>query len=284
MRFLISDYSSEYSTEPLYLNTIFNSIGCSSTIWPQGTSAFDAFDITNPNVFITHFTKVNRDIISYLKDRKDIEIVVNITNMKQEHLTNMESIFYSNGIKPSFYFVNAYDHNLKSNKTNINVILHGADILFGKINKFFDIEYGIFVEKQGDIYPAKNTFHYISTNQKMSDAIDIAMPAHKLIMLYPSYRKIVFRHFDNIFHQSFFDAAYYSECVFYDISDRSVLDSHLQKLFGESGLCSNEDSGNISSRIKQKHTCLHRAKSMLSQLPCKEFTDRLQSIMGEQLV
>lgn len=283
MKFLISDYSSDHSTEPLYLNTIFNAIGCTSTISPYNLSAFDAFDLTNPDVFITHYSKITRDVVYYLKDRPEIDLIVNITGLSQDNLNEIESVLYNNRIKPLFFFINTYDHPLKSNKTNINVILHGADILFGEIKKIFSIEYGIFVNKESNMNPVGTTYHYLSTHKELEKTADIVMPTHKLTHFYPSYKHIVFRYFDNILPQAFFDSAYYGKCVFYDIQDRSILDTHLQKLFGESGLCTNEQNGNVSDKIKLKHTCLHRAKSFLSQLPCKEYTDKLQSIIEEQL-
>lgn len=282
MKFLISDYSSEHTTEPLYLNTIFNSIGCPSTLCPQNMSTFDAFDIIQPNVFITHFSKISRDVVAYLKDRKDIDIVVNVTNLRQDSLKELESVLYDNNIKPLFFFVNNYDHQLKA-KTNINVILHGADVLFGSINKMFNIDCGIFVDKPEDVNPVGETYHYLSNSQKMENIADIVMPAHKLTQFYPSYNKIIFKYFNNMLPQIFFDSAYYGRTVYYDVQDRSILDAHLQKLFGESGLCVDEDTGCVSQRIRHKHTCLHRAKSLLSQLPCKEYTDKLQAIIEEQL-
>lgn len=283
MKFLISDYSSEHSTEPLYLNTIFNSIGCASTVCPQNLSAFDAFDLTNPDIFLTHFSKINRDVVYYLKNKKTIDLVVNITDIKQEHLNEMESVLYSNGIKPLFFFVNNYDHELRSNKTNINVILRGADVLFGKIDRMFNIESGIFVNSKESMTPTGQTYHYLSAYKQLENIADIVMPTHKLTHFYPSYKQIVFKYFDGALPQIFFDAAYYGNSVYYDIKDRSILDIHLQKLFGEPGMCLDENSGKVTNKIKQKHTCLHRAKSLLSQLPCKDFTDKLQNIIEEQL-
>jgi hypothetical protein len=43
---------------------------------------FDTFDITQPNLFITHFSKISKDVVAYLKERKDIDIIVNVTNLK----------------------------------------------------------------------------------------------------------------------------------------------------------------------------------------------------------
>ena len=283
MKILISDYSSEHTTEPLYLNTIFNSIGCTSVLCPPNMSMFDTFDITQPNLFITHFSKISKDVVAYLKECKDIDIIVNVTNLKQDSLNQLESTLYENGIKPLFFFVNNYDHQLKASKTNINVVLHGADVLFGNINKMFDIDCGIFVDKSENLRPIGETYHYLSNYQKMEDIADIVMPNHKLTQFYPSYNRIIFKYFNNTLPQAFFDAAYYGRTVYYDIDDRSILDVHLQKLFGESGLCVDQDTGCVSQRIKQKHTCLHRAKSLLSQLPCKVYTDKLQAIIEEQL-
>jgi hypothetical protein len=38
-------------------------------------------------------------------------------------------------------------------------------------------------------------------------------------------------------------------------------------------------SGKIKEAIMKKHTCLHRAKSLLSQLSCKTLVDNLQDII-----
>lgn len=282
MKFLVSDYSSSESTEPLYLNTIFNSIGCNSTVWSQNISAFDVFDLTKPDVFITHFSKISKDVVMYLKDNKNIDTVINITGLNQENLKRMEETLHEFSIKPNFFFVNQYDHNLKSNKTNIHVILHCADILFGQQNRSYSIQNGIMVDHKDHIKPVGETYHYLSNNQKLEQDADIVMPAHKLIPFYHNYGSIIFRYFNNSMPQTFFDAGYYNGSVYFDINDRSALNPYLQKLFGEDNLCTKENQ-QIHKRIKQKHTCLHRAKSILSQLPCKEYTDKLQAIIEEQL-
>ncbi len=282
MKFLISDYSSSETTEPLYLNTIFNSLGCNSTIWTQNTSAFDALDIAKPDVLITHFTKISKDMLVYLRESKEIDIIINITGLNQENLKRVESALNEFEIKPLFFFVNRYDHNLKSHKTNINVILHGADVLFGKHGKAYSIENAIIVNNKDQITPIGETYHYLSSSQNMENEADIVMPAHKLITLYHNYDNVIFKYFTNYLPQEFFDAGYYNGSVYFDINDRSYLDQCLVKLFGEENVCTKENS-KIYHKIKQKHTCLHRAKSMLSQLPCKEYTDRLQSIIEEQL-
>lgn len=285
MKVLITDYTSDHSTEPLYFNTIFNYIDCQSTLWPLNVSTFDIFDIVKPDMHITHHTRLSRDLAIYLNQNKNIDLVINVTGMTQENLISLEDAFKEYDIKPALYFVNYYDHKLKSNKTNITTVLHGADIFLGKEDQQYLIDYGVLVDSKQDIKPIGETYHYITSNNNIENDADIFLPVGRLSHVYNNYKNIVFRYFNREIPQSFFDASLNSNNVYFDVDDRSILDDNLKKLLGDGEFCNlkNKDSGNVTEKIKQKHTCLHRLKSLLSQLPCKKYTDNLQQLIESSI-
>jgi len=280
MKVLISNYNNNGTTESSYLNTVLNMIDCKSSIWPNNLSTYDAFDIMKPDLHITHHTLLSQDLAFYLKENKNIDLIVNITGITQDNLTHLESIFTDFGINVSFFFVNRYDHGLVSRKNNILTILPGADLFLGSEPQRYEIDYGIFVNDKSQINPIGDTYHYITNDQKIEKDADIFLPVEKLNHLYHNYNSIVIKYFDNVFPQLFFDAAL-KVPVYFDSPNKNELNSNLKKLLGDDSYCNldNKDSGNISDKIKSKHTCLHRTKSLLSQLSCKDYTDKLQSII-----
>lgn len=283
MKVLISDYSSEHTTEPLYFNAALNSIGCKSTLWPKNMSAFDIFDITKPDLHITHFNNITKELVIYLEQSNTkIDLIVNITGITQDQLKDMEIALSQYRIIPTMFFVNYYDHGLQSRKTNIQSILHGSDVFLGTEPQQYDIENAIMVNNKNHIQPIGETYHYITNmTDDLSKEVDIALPVGRLPHLYKNYRNIIFKYFDKEIPQLFFDSGYHNASVCFDVNDRSFINTQMKKLFGDENSCNISDinSRNITNKIKQKHTCLHRTKSLLSQLPCKEYTDKIQNLI-----
>lgn len=287
MKILVSNYSNQYHTEPLYLNASFNIAGCQSTLWPNKVSTFDIFDIVHPDVHITHHTKLTLDLAMYLKESKNIDLMINITGLNQSEVLELEQKFIDYNIKPKLFFINYNDHNIKTKHTNIMTLLHGCDIFLNETKsiKAYSIQYGIFVNSQKQLSPIGKTYHYLANDNNLTSIADICLPEYELSRLFGNYDNIVFKYFDKIIPQAFYDAAYYSKGVYFDIENRSALDLNLQKLFGDGVYCnlSEQSSGNIKKKVESKHTCLHRAKSILSQLSSKSEIDKLQVFIEEIL-
>lgn len=285
MKILISDYSSDFTTEPMYLNTCFNNAGCKSTLLPNKTSLYDGFDICKPDVYITHHKMLSKDLLLYLKENSDrkLDLIVNISDMSQENLSKLDSVLNENKIKPALYFVNYYDHGLKS-RNNIISLLPGADLFLKSENKQYDIEYAIMIQSKEDCKPIGDTYHFVTYNQNIDKIADIFLPIYRLAHLYSNYRHIVFKYFDGYFSQAFFDASIRVDSIFFDLTNSEqteLLTSQLNKLLGDKNFCSltSLNSGKIKNIVLNKHTCLNRAKSILSQLPAKEYVDNLQKII-----
>lgn len=285
MRVLISDYSSDLTTESLYMNTCLNEAGCKSTVLSSKTSIYDGFDMCKPDLYITYHENLSKDLIEYFKDTtaKKTDIVINISGLTQEHLSRLDSVFSDNNIKPALYFTNYYDHGLTS-RNNIVSILPGADLFLTSEKQAYDIDYGIFVNSKEDLVSVGDTYHFITLNRGIDKISDIYLPIHRLTHLYRNYKSIVFKYFEALFSQVFFDAAIKTDSVFFDAQKsehKGLIAKYLPKLLGGDNYCSlsSPDSGNIKNIILSKHTCFHRTKSLLSQLPAKEYVDNLQKLI-----
>lgn len=285
MKVLISDYSSEYSTEPLYFNAALNSVNCTSTLWNHNTSTFDAFDINNPDIYITHHSRLTKDLVLYLQENKNkVDIIINVTGLEQKQLIDLEKAFEEYGSIPALFFTNYYNNNLQSKKTRLITIPHGADLFLSTDNKQYDIDYCIIIDNEDQLKPIGQTYHYITTNPKLHNIADICLPINQLNHLYKNYKSVVFRYFNDIIPQSFFDAGCKNDSVFFDIEDRTYLDQQLKSIFGNENVCDITDTntGNIKEQILNKHTCLHRTKSLISQFS-KQYTENLQSLIDKNI-
>lgn len=283
MKFLISNYSSPENTEALYFNTTLNNIGCKSTLWNHEVSAFDVFDITKPDIYITHVNTLHNDTIVYLSQNKNIDIILNITGIQNIELNRLDEIFKEQNIVPKFYFNNNPNHNLQS-KNNIVLIQHSADLYIVPSNDLlYSIDCGIIVDKENQMIPYGETYHFISNNKNLDKKADIVLPIVNLSSIYNNYNKLIFKYFDGYFKQIFFDASYYGKSIYFDMGD-TTYKHNLSKLLGEDGLCdlNNDDSGNIKELIKKKHTCLHRVKTLISQLSAHDQINNLSKLIEEK--
>ena len=92
MKMLIQNYSSGLSTEAMYFNQCLREGGLESHMWADGQiSAFDIFDAVKPDIFISHYKFITTDIIKYLKQAKNIPMVLNVTGTNEQEIQQIES-------------------------------------------------------------------------------------------------------------------------------------------------------------------------------------------------
>jgi hypothetical protein len=243
MKFLISNYSTYWNTEPLYFNVGLNSInGVKSSLMNSQQSVYDNFDITNPNVFITHLSEISKDMISYLQD-KDI-------------IDNSSAVLASEKLNPIFFGND--DINVENAK--YIKILSAADTFLSTGKKEYSIQKLIFVNKLDEIVNLEGTYHYATNNQEISDKVDIFLPIISLNTLFSNYDEIIFKGEDYIGSQ-----------VIFDTKDTAGLDK-IDSIF---------KGQKLLSSVKNKHTGLHRLKSLLSQLSYSELSNNLESVINK---
>jgi hypothetical protein len=279
MKFLIDNYSSTYHTEPMYLNETLNLIeGCSSVIrYDDKMSIYDNFDLVGPDFFITHGNKMSMDILSYLKEHENIYLIVNISGLTQEQVKTLENILKLHEINQVVFFINYPNHGIIAKNINIFVLAHGADIfLTPTSNTVYNIKEGVFVNSKSQITKREGTYHYLSNTNSISKDVDIFLPTVYMSNLYRNYDKIVFKSFGKIIPQSYFDAIFNGNMVEYEPdSSNDPTISVLANIFEG---C--DTFAKMKQQVRNKHTCLHRTKSLLSQLPCNELVIKLGNIIG----
>jgi hypothetical protein len=267
MKFLIDNYSTINNTEPLYLSNTINAIdGYSSSIYHQGNnmSVYDKFDSVNPDIYITHALLINHDTICYLKDKTSIQVVVNISGLNQEKLSQVETMLLHYDINSVLFFINYSNHNLTSSKFNIFVLHHGADVYLGRSKSIsYSIDKCIMISSKSQITEREGTYHYVSTNNDLVNAVDIVMPTMYLSNIYPCYNSIIFKPFGKVIPQYFYDAVFYGNEVSYENDNEN--DPMIEII---SNMFKDTNPKALKEIIKNKHTCLNRTKSLLSQLPC----------------
>jgi hypothetical protein len=262
----------------MYLNAVLNLIeGCSSNMRSDGMSSYDNFDLVNPDFFITHGSKLTNDTMSYLREHTNIHLVLNISGISQEQINSLENLLKSYGVNRVTFFINYPNHGIITKNINVFVLAHSADIFLAKNNEVkYQIQQGVVVSNKSQITKREGTYHYLSNTSSLSKDVDIFLPAVYMSNFYKNYDKIVFKSFGKVIPQTYFDAIFSGNMVEYEPDSSN--DPAIAVLANIFEGCDTFEK--VKQQVRNKHTCLHRTKSLLSQLPCNELVVKLGNIIG----
>ena len=307
MQALIQNYATPNSTEPLYVSECLNAIDdCKSTVWNSNQiSAFDIFDIVQPDVFITHYRMLSNDLIKYLSGSK-IECVFNITDAQQDHIDQLDEVFRSHKIKCPFIFTNQprLFNTLLQRKTKLISVMHGADIFLpaqGITLPEYQLEMGLITnykcdtERLNKLLGHYSCYHTLSTDQELSNHVDISTSAMPLYAIYNRYKKMIITHESNYIPQYFFDSLLYGNETYYltrhsgqQEKTNGVIKEMLQTKC--SLACDHDeiekgkiDFAKLRNQLLTKHTCANRVKRILSRLSCNVLADKLDNLAKEMV-
>ena len=266
MKFLISDYSTPWYTEPHYFNAGLNLVGQKSNLLNHNVSIYDNFDRFTPDIYITHISHLSKDVINYVIENKKIKLLINTNFTNPDLIKKNDDYLSSSKIDYSFFGNDNPNNIMKYIK-----ILFGADIFFNKQNKQYSINKLIFIESKDQIEKLDGTYHYTSTNQDMVEEIDIIFPSTTLSLLFNSYDESIFKGSSYIGSQIAFDAIYSGTKVIFDTKETKDLDK-IDDIFKKQKLLTS---------VKNKHTCLHRLKSLMSQISCDDLAQKIENKIGE---
>ena len=283
MRILISNYSSNSQTECYYLSSAINLIkGCSSIIWDNKEhSAYDIFDTFQPDYFLTHISTIYTDALRYMSENKNIKLIVNSTGATKEVIKKVEQMLIDENVQISFFYTNNDEEVTNLKKHNMISVPFGADVfLNNKSDTRYSIDTAFFVNDEVNIPHTKpETYHSISVDKSLQGKADIVLPIFEISSIYTNYNNIVFRYFGNFIPQLFFDTVFYGKKVQYQLDNldqQMAVESKIKKILK---LESCEDFESMKNAVRNKHTCLHRAKTILSQLPSHEFISQIDSLI-----
>jgi hypothetical protein len=220
------------------------------------------------------------DLLHYSKQNKRPNLIVNITGINKEDLNRLENYLIENNINVLFFFTNCYEKIL-AKKTKIVNIPFGADVFLNtnssidyKINDCYIVNSLNEIEKHD-----AETYHYLSFQQSLEKDVDAVISIMQMGELYKNYNNIVFKYFNKIIPQAFFDSVYYGSNTLYKLKDSDSQQSAEQSIKKMLKL----DELNIEKMqdvIRSKHTCLNRLKTLVSQLPCQDSINNIDILIN----
>ena len=290
MKTLVHNYSSPFSTEPMYFTKCLEMCGLPTHLWSDNrVSAFDIFDAISPDVFISHYAFLTNDIVKYLNQNKKIKTVLNVTGANKQELSSLEQVFGDNKIDAPFVFTNMHDsmYKARTNKIKMVNILPSVDIFLPVLDlPNFEIDLAVIAT---DINPlvtnavkSKNTYHLLALGGD-SEGFDLTTNIQLLRGMYNRYKEVILTSdISIVFSQVLFEAAINANKLSLKVNkaQQDILDKVLASLFHDDG---NKDVGNlIKSQIQRKHTCINRASRLCRLLKNEEAVKMLDKL-GDQI-
>ena len=195
MKVLLQNYSSPLSTEPMYFYRCLNHAGIATSLWSDPrTSAFDAFDMFKPDIFIGHWKFLTSDVVKYLSQNKSIQTTLNVSFATQEDIEKIDQVLDSSNVSVDFLFTNQHEalYKLKSKYKLVNIV-PAADVFIPTDSSLKDWKnecailsttpHKMFLEacKNQEVY------HKLCFGTQ-SDAFDISVDIQSLPSLVPNYK------------------------------------------------------------------------------------------------
>lgn len=262
MKFLVSNYATPWNTEPFYISAALSSVGVESKVFDPRSSIYDELDKFDPSVIVTHIGHISKSMLHYFLHVKKIQMLINVGEATIENIDALASSLKQNNIEAVFF--GEKDLSIKSG-TYIKV-QQCADIFLQNGSRKYNIDKLIFVQNAEDIVDLDGSYHYTTNIDELSSVVDFILPIHVLNTLFCNYDEIIFKGGSYVGSELAFNAIYSGAKVIFDTNDAHNLEK-INTIF---------KSGKLLSSVKNRHTCLHRVKSLLSQLNCKDITDKLE--------
>jgi len=289
MKILFHNYSSSTSTEPLYLHNALQKCGVESVIWGDpNMSAYDVFDTTKPDVFVTHFKTFSQDIFQYMKQNSGCSLVLNVTGASQSQIESIEKELEKAGIKVAFLFTNSSENKLKT-RLKLHNLLPAADLfnLPPQQNVKSVLPEAVvsnkFDENVENYIGEKDVFNllYITDGDKDSN-FDIRVNVRNLSQLYKVYDKMsLVGDNDLCCSQLFFDMVMYCNNPVIRSSDQEVFNKFLGSVFQNTDQYEDDLLGEIRKQIKDRHTPFHRAWRLMKFLGDKDAMSKIDNVKNQ---
>jgi hypothetical protein len=273
MKFLVQNYSSEYSTQALYLARGLNEQdGHSGALWNNSCSLYDIMDKENPDYYITSAFMLSTDFIHYAQNHLmfEMKLLLNVDNVSQDIINNIENSLEKNRINCPFFF--SYDQNVKTKKVRFVNINNAYDAyLSQQSNMKYKIDKGIIINAKEEVEKYEGSYHILSQNKDMNEIADIVFPESQLCSLYHNYEEIIVN-ISDVIPQAFFDAIMYGNKVYYKSTNKDIKND-IQKILRTDAILDYEDErkttdfAEIKKTVEERHSSSNRIKTLLSQLP-----------------
>lgn len=288
MKILFHNYSNSKSTEPIYLHNALLQAGVESSMWDsQRVSAYDAFDSTKPDVFVTHYTTFTNDILTYLGQNKNCDVILNVTGATESQLSSISNVFKDVGVKCPLVFSNDFRTIAKSDFKSVT-LFPAADVFNVSRTKYpsLDIPEAIisdnFSENVEKCIGEKDVFHLLYiTEGDLDTNFDVRVNVRSLASLYKRYPKMTLTGSNELCcSQLFFDMVLSCNQIDVKSSDSEGFHKIMKEIF-TNGDNTDDVQAEMKRQIKAKHTPFHRAWRLMKYLDNKEAMGRLDQIKSK---
>lgn len=282
MKYLIQNYSSAISSEPLYLAEALSQSNVDVKVWANpNDSAFDAFDTTQPDVFITHYQYINSDIIQYLEqsDRK-IKLVVNVTGATDQQLSSIKEVLGDNLV----LFTNSLEA-----KSGVQTLYPAADIFnLVAVPPFEQVPIDVgfisnkFSETLEEMSCKNDVYHllYVGDEPEYS-GFDLKADIRSIKKLLGLYKQLhIVGDADLCSSQLFFDVCLNCSNITITSTDTDKFNKGLDLIFSNVGGVDNVRE-EMKNQIKARHTPFHRASRLMKFTGDKESMQKVENVKAK---
>lgn len=286
MRFLIHNYSSPVSSEPLYLYQALQHAGIEVQLWADpNMSAYDAFDRVQPDVFVSSYTHINDQIMEYLLKSKKIKVMLNVTGASESQLRGIKNAF--SGVELSL-FTNSF--NVAGAET-----MYPAFDIFNGPQPIVEIQDKLdtaiiceeISEKVEDLIGQKDVYHilYIGEGEKPA-GFDLRVDIRSVKKILSLYKNVILVGSNELCSsQVFLDMSMYADNFNVVAEDQDLFyNKCLMTLFDNKNVDESKQlNEQIKSQIKSKHTPFHRAARLAKLAGDKESLARIEKVKQQVL-
>tara|TARA_R100000005_G_C5003445_1_gene211818 strand:+ start:9512 stop:10381 length:870 start_codon:yes stop_codon:yes gene_type:complete len=275
MKILVQNYINGESSEAGYFHETFSNIGLQCQMWSDNMSAYDKLDSYSPDVLVCHYMWMSHDIFKYFSNRSNMSLVLNVTGATQNEVEIIEDIITKNNVQAPFFYTNLSKNmnKVKPKKIKLHSIMNGADVFFGfsqQPSVEYDIDLGIVSDytigsRFSDAKEGIKSWHTLTTSPDLESA-DVKSDLRMMSLLFQNYKKLIVSTESGRVGQSFFDAVLYGK----DVEFRGKYETQQENAQKDIELFLGKDKEKWRKRLSSNHTCLNRAKQLLSKLKHEE--------------
>lgn len=283
MKILIENYNSHTSTEASYFHQALTQAEVEVFLWQrQQYTAFDIFDIVDPDIFITKYKNICPDTLKRMSNTK-CKIIINVSGISENEAANLEETINESKIQCPFVF-----YNLESPKGFKKIktvqIMQGADIFLPHTQSSpKQVAYGLVSDNLFDVGDKLgNVYHKICLGET-SDEADVSMNIFDLSNVLHIYSNVLLagKNPDIVCGQVFLDSTIRitGKCsVHLDDKNQKMVSDYMLHLFPELPGKQELIKNYLRTTILRKHSCINRAERLMKNIGDDEICQKLRKI------
>lgn len=282
MRILIENYNTVTSTEATYFHNCLIQAGVEVSMWnPEidKIAVFDLFDQVDPDVFLTHYTKLTPEVIKRL-GKGSCQLVLNVSGIEKNSAENLEQELAAGNVKTKFFFYNRVKP--EGLTTKCIEIMPGADIFLGFSQPSpRQIPWATVSDSPVDVGDDFEVYHNISTSPAYEGDLQLDLPTlSQKLSLYRNVR--IHGDPDYVISQLFLDCAVRTHgktTIKLTDENQAEVTAFFMRILPDLP-AGDGATVYIKSTILSKHSCFNRAERLAKQLGMDETVNNLREIQN----